>query len=265
MAALGFLEADGTRYRNTPLAAAFLAGRTGADLRPFLRFWDRISYPRWDALENVLRHGTATHFDLSPEEGDIFAAGVEALTAGAARALVASHDWDRRHRLLDVGGGTGSFLLAALEAQPQLSGTVLEVEPVASVARRKLASSPHAARARVVTGDALADPLPAGHDVVLVANLAHLLSPERNRLLLSRLRAASEPGTALLLVDFWTDPTRTQPRFAALMAGEFAMFSDEGDVYSGAQVREWLAETGWGEPQERPLAGPQTLIAATAV
>jgi hypothetical protein len=44
MLSLGLLEHDGERYRNGPVAAAFLAGNPGPDLRPMLRFWDRISY-----------------------------------------------------------------------------------------------------------------------------------------------------------------------------------------------------------------------------
>jgi hypothetical protein len=76
------------------------------------------------------------------------------------------------------------------------------------------------------------------------------------------LRAISEPGTRLLLVDFWTDATHTDPPFAALMAGEFALFSDDGDVHSEDDVAAWLRDTGWRPEPRRPLAGPQSLIAA---
>ena len=44
----------------------------------------------------------------------------------------------------------------------------------------------------------------------------------------------------MLIADFWTDPTHTQPLPAALMAGEFA---------------EWLAATGWRLIGHAPLAG----------
>jgi hypothetical protein len=110
-------------------------------------------------------------------------------------------------------------------------------------------------RIDVVGADAVRDPLPGGHDVALVANVAHLLSPEDNRTLLRRLRAASEPGTRLLLVDFWTDATHTDPPFAALMAGEFALFSDDGDVHSEDDVLHWLRAEGWAPEPRRPLAG----------
>src|ERR1700751_4724822 len=47
MVALGLLEAHDGTYRNSPVAAAFLAGPGPGDLRPFLRYWDKISYPAW--------------------------------------------------------------------------------------------------------------------------------------------------------------------------------------------------------------------------
>src|SRR3954454_948875 len=47
MVALGFVDRQGDRYRNGQVAATFLSGQTPADLRPFLRFWNHISYPGW--------------------------------------------------------------------------------------------------------------------------------------------------------------------------------------------------------------------------
>src|SRR5687768_8471320 len=51
MVALGLVERDGNEYRNGAAAAAFLSGRGAADLRPLLRFWNRLSYPTWVGLE----------------------------------------------------------------------------------------------------------------------------------------------------------------------------------------------------------------------
>ncbi|HEX7299628.1 MAG TPA: methyltransferase [Solirubrobacteraceae bacterium] len=265
MVALGFVERSGDRYRNGAIADAYLADRGAIDLRPFLRFWDRISYANWATLAQSLRTGVAAKPELTPEEGEIFATGVEAVTAGSAHALAEAPELEGRRRLLDVGGGTGSFLVAALARHPELSGTLVEVEPVLSVAREAIAAGPVARRVDVVGADASTDPLPTGHDAVLIANVAHLLSPEANRAVLRHVREASEPGTQLLLVDFWTDASHTDPPFAALMAGEFALFSDDGDVYSEQEVHEWLADTGWKHGARRSLAGPQSLIPAVAV
>ena len=83
MVSVGLLERDGERYRNSEATAAFLAGQPGPDLRPMLRFWNRISYPGWLALEEAVRAGAgrAKFGQFSTEEQQIFSAGVEAFSA----------------------------------------------------------------------------------------------------------------------------------------------------------------------------------------
>jgi DNA-binding IclR family transcriptional regulator len=56
MVSLGFIEQEGSRYRNSEVAAAFLAGRLGRDLRPFLRHSDRVNYTVWSKLAEAVRH-----------------------------------------------------------------------------------------------------------------------------------------------------------------------------------------------------------------
>ncbi len=136
---------------------------------------------------------------------------------------------------------------------------------MAALAEQRIAAAGLADRFSVVAADAMADDLPTGHDTVLIANLVHYWSPETNSALLRRVRNAVQPGATLLLADFWTDPTHTEPVQAALMAGEFAALLREGDVYSVEEVGEWLPAAGWGFLEHLPLAGPQSLIVAEAV
>jgi hypothetical protein len=127
-----------------------------------------------------------------------------------------------------------------------------------------LTGEPGGERIAVVEGDFFQDPIPSGHDTVLLANVIHIFSPEHNRELLSRVRASVVAGTALLLVDFWTDASHTQPVFAALMAGEWLTATGEADCYSVEEVGDWLHHTGWTMGGHRPLAGSASLIVAQA-
>ncbi len=266
MVALGLLDNDGDRYRNGAAASAFLTGRGPGDLRPFLRFWDKLSYPTWEGLADTLAHGPSTEiFDLDTELQEISAAGIEAILAGPANALAATFDFSARRRLLDVGGGTGSWSIAAVRRHEHLSATVLELPVQADVARKRVSDQGLADRVDVVTGDAMGEELPTGCDVFLLANLVHYWSPQENRELLARVRRAADPGAHLLVADFWTDPTHTQPVVAALMAGEFAVHLRNGDVYSAEEGSAWLADTGWQMLGHSPLAGPVSVLVAEAI
>jgi O-methyltransferase len=130
------------RCRARPLqhgavASTFLAGRTPADLQPFLRLQDLVSYPAWMQLEPVLRGRWAPQ-QLSPQLQEVFSAGVEALTAGPAQALAAVYNFAAHRRLLDVGGGTGSITAAIAHRHPQIQATVLEQAEVVPLAQRRI-------------------------------------------------------------------------------------------------------------------------------
>ncbi len=95
--------------------------------------------------------------------------------------------------------------------------------------------------------------------------MVHYFTPETNQSILRNIRAVAEPGARLLLADFWTDPTHTQPLPAALMAGEFAIHVNDGDVYSVEEEgAAWLGATGWSYIGNAPLAGPISLVTAEA-
>ncbi len=266
MVALGFLERDGDAYRNSPVAATFLSGRTPADLRPLLRFWDKVSYPAWESFVSTLSTGPSRDLkDVSGETQELAQAGIAAATAGPLRALIASMNLADRRRLLDVGGGNGSWSIGLAGANPHLHATVVDMPTVTPIAAQRIADAGLSDRLAAQACDALRDPLPKGHDVCLFANLIHYFSHDQNRTLLRNVRAAVEKGTKLLIADFWTDRTHTQPLMAALMAGEFAAHEENGDVYSLDEGQAWMAETGWRFVAHQPLAGPFSLLVAEAV
>jgi ubiquinone/menaquinone biosynthesis C-methylase UbiE len=265
--ALGLLEREGDTYRNGALAQAYLSGRGPGDMRAFMRFYDRLSYVRWMTLEDSIRlgRGVAGAFNFNAQEQEIFSRGVEDITDSHALALAADYDFSRQRRLLDLGGGTGNFLTAILERFPQMQGTLFELPGAAELARARLAQHALSRQVRVIGGDFFKDPIPAGHDTLLLAHVVHVLNAERNFELLRLARRACEAGARLLMVDFWTDPTHTEPLEAALLAGEFLVMAADGDVYSVEEMREWLGGSGWRFLEHRPLQGPVSLLVAEAV
>ena len=267
MVSLGLLEQDGSRYRNSETAEAFLADIPGRpDLRPVLRYFDEIVYPRWEKFAEAIRtdQGQPQFSKFTTRQQRMFSAAVEVFSAPGAVALAGSYDFGRHHRLLDIAGGTGSFLIAVLQHHNALKGTLFELPGACAVARQRLANEPERSRIDVVEGDVFKDPLPGGHDVVLIANVVHVFSAAHNTELMRKIRAHVMPGARLLLVDLWTDPSHSQPSAAALMSGQFLLTSGEGQVYSEQEADEWLAQTRWKKLERKTLAGPASCIIAEA-
>jgi hypothetical protein len=152
-----------------------------------------------------------------------------------------------------------------LRRHPALQGTLFESLGACTGARQRLSREPEGARVNVVEGDFLKDPLPDGHDALIVANTVHVLSAAHNLELLKNMRAHSAAAARLLLVDLWMDATRTQPPAAPLMSAEFLVMSGEGQAYGEDEVDAWLAQTGWHKLERRPPTGPGSVIISEAV
>jgi hypothetical protein len=162
MVVLGFVERHGDSYQNAPISATFLSGRTSADLRPFLRFWNHVSYPAWTKLEEAVRTGQAqATVTWTAETQRIVSEGVAAIQATPSQALPSTYDFGHHRRILDLGGGTGSWLRAILRQYSNLEGTLFELPAAAAVARQHLAGDPATRPVKVVEGDLFKDPIPA--------------------------------------------------------------------------------------------------------
>jgi SAM-dependent methyltransferase len=267
MVALDLVERCGDQYVNTAAAEAFLTGDGPADLRPLLKSLNRVSYPLWMHLDEAIRRGEGPNRQdggFSDEDQRILSLGIGAFAAGAAEVLAIKCDLSKQRRILDLGGGTGSVLIPLLRRYVNLRATLFELPGVAALAREQLRLQREGGRVEVVEGDFLKDPLPGGHDAVILSNVVHLLSAARVQAFFRRVRQASAPGTRLIIVDMLTDPTHTQPAMAAVLAGEFLVVTGEGDVYSVDELREWLQQSGWKSLEHTRLMGPASLLLAEA-
>jgi hypothetical protein len=268
LVAVELLRGDGVgqarRYLHTPETREYLSGRTQSDLRPFLRFWDRLSYRGWTQFADAVRHGNVGIGGVAPtpEEMDILFEGVATINKATAESLADRYDFSAHKRLLDLGGGSGTFVIETALHHPRLLGTLFDI--AADMARRAFSLAGISDRFAIVEGDFFADAIPVGHDVILMSSILHFYLEPQGIALLRRARQASAVGTKLLLVDFWLDATRTSPLFNAMMAGEFLVV-EGGDSYSVDQAREWLAETGWRYESVLALEGPASALIASAV
>lgn len=265
LAAMEIIAARDGRYENNAEAQAFLAGRSSVDLRPGLRLYRHLIYPMWMQFENTVRTGAPARSSQPIENfARIFSEGVEAWTGVGARVLPRQYDFTRHSRILDLGGGTGSYLVPILERHPNMRGTLYELPPTVAVAERRLAGQAVRDRIEIVEGDAFFDPLPEGHDVVLVAGFIHLFDPPRIAVVLDRVRKAVEAGARLLIVDQWMDATHTKPLFGAMLAATYLLISGSGDTYSVDEAEPWLDAAGFRYLEHKPLNGPTSVVIAEA-
>lgn len=90
-----------------------------------------------------------------------------------AEMVLGAYSFSRHKCLLDVGGGDGSFLIAAGKQAPALELRLFDLPGVAAIAREKFESEGLHRRALVAEGSFLRDTLPRGADVVSLIRVVH--------------------------------------------------------------------------------------------
>jgi predicted O-methyltransferase YrrM len=145
-------------------------------------------------------------------------------------------------RLLDVGGGTGLYAIALLQANPELRATVLDRPEVLKVAAEFGAASGVMDRLTLLPGDMFTTPLPAA-DTVLLSNILHDWDVPECRALIGRCAAVLPAGGRLLIHDVFLADDLGGPLPLALYSA--ALFTlTEGRAYSAAEYRGWLRDAG---------------------
>ena len=124
----------------------------------------------------------------------------------ASQSLVSSdildaYDFSRHRHLLDLGGGDGTFLAAALTRSPSLRGTVFDLPSVAAQAEARFAAEEFAPRATAAGGDLWQSELPVGADVISLVRVLHDHDDARVASLLKRIFDVLPTDGALVIAE----------------------------------------------------------------
>ncbi|MCA9687698.1 MAG: class I SAM-dependent methyltransferase, partial [Myxococcales bacterium] len=118
-----------------------------------------------------------------------------------APVVCSKYDFSAHRRMLDIGGNTGQFACTVCEHAPDLHAAVFDLPGVVAIGRRTLAGRPGFDRVEYVGGDAFADELPRGCDLVTFKSTLHDWPDDKAAELLEAAWSALEPGGTLLVFE----------------------------------------------------------------
>jgi predicted O-methyltransferase YrrM len=224
-------------------------------------------------LIEVLRSGEPARFAGRKDETDWhhamesesfaeeFTAAMDCRGLLLAQALARNLDLGGRRRLLDIAGGSGVYACSLAAHFAGIEAAVMEKPPVDRIAARAIAKRGFPDRVRVVAGDMLDEPLPAGYDVHLFSNVLHDWDePVVCRLLQSS--ADALPSGGLLIVhDAFLNRGKTGP-LAIAGYSVLLMHVTQGRCYSVAEMEQWLVAAGFDQPIVVPSAAGRSALVA---
>ena len=156
--------------------------------------------------------------------------------------------------LMDIGGGTGTFLRAAIAKAPGLRGRLVDLPSVTP--------EPHP-QIDVAPADFRTDPLPEGADAISLIRVLYDHSDDTVEGLLSKVHDALPGGGRLIISEPMSGgdrPTRTGDVYFAL----YCMAMGTGCVRSPARIEALLKKTGFASVDVKRMDRPfvtQALVA----
>jgi SAM-dependent methyltransferase len=228
-------------------------------------------YWAWADLEQCVRFDRAALAPIrdrareTPETTRMFLTALDDIAELYAGDMVSGLDLSGCKRLLDVGGGVGTFSCAFAKRYPELAVTVMELPEVIPWTEAYVAECGMGHRIDMMAGDFTSDELPAGYDVILFSNIFHDNPTTINQGLLVKAFRALKEGGRVIIYDFLLDQDRISPAGSAIFAVMMLVENPGGNVYTAEQYESWLGGAGFKERSviRMPDPSPMGLIIGT--
>ena len=245
LAGLGLLRLSTGRYWNTPLALRFLDGHSPYAITNLLWLLNH-HWSNWTDMTRAIRLGRPGWAPVTRTAAfrRRFALAMQERSHVLALPTIASFRLPRQAaRVLDLGGGAGSYSIALAQRHPRLQGLV--VDQSVAVARRLIRQQGLTDRLRVEEGDLFTAPLGTGFDVALLSNVLHDFHEKDNIRLLRRVQQALRPGGKVFIVEYFLNPAGTRPSEGAIFSLLMYAFTGTGRCYAWNDVEGWLSTAGF--------------------
>lgn len=204
------------------------------------------------AFESLYGEPFYAYLSGRPELAATFA---EAMSSAQVSAALGLCDLTGVDRLVDVGGGSGGLLAAALVRYPELRGVLLELPESVRQAKATVTDAGVADRAELVEGDFFAA-VPPGGDAYVLARVLHNWTDERAELILRRVRAAMAPGGRLIVLEQLLPEEDTEPGPGKGIVDLLMLVLLEGHDRAEAGYRSLLTRAGFEVRAVRHGTGP---------
>ncbi|MHC4581340.1 MAG: methyltransferase [Planctomycetota bacterium] len=250
LVALEFLTKQGDDYSVPDGLAELLSENSAQNVLPMVRHLANC-LNRWAQLARVTKSGKPAERVASihgePADQAAFIGAMHNISAPAAAEVVGRLMPLKFSHLLDIGGASGTWTMAFLDAAPEARATLFDLPDVIEMARERLSDAVLNDKVTLVAGDFYADELPAGADLAWLGAICHQNSRRQNRELFAKIRKALTDDGVVVIRDVVMDPSHTSPERGALFAVNMLVATEGGGTYNLDEYSEDLSEAGFGD------------------
>ena len=182
--------------------------------------------------------------------------GMFNLAMQIAPRIVAGIDLAGRRRLLDLGGGPGTYAVHFCQHNPRLTAVVYDLPSTRRFAEQTIARFGLSDRIAFAAGDFIAEGIEGTFDVAWLSHILHAEGPQGCAVIIDKAVAALEPGGLILVQEFILDDSMDGPLFPALFSLNMLLGTPAGRSYSQGELFSMLAAAGVADLRRLPLELP---------
>jgi O-methyltransferase/methyltransferase family protein len=274
LASLGVLaEPLPQQYALTPVGELLRADVPGSMRDWLIAETDTPHWQAWGQLYEGVRSGRTVVPELfgmhiyeyyAAHQADLafFSRAMGNVSALVAHGTVQHYDFSRARHIIDVGGADGGLLLAILDANPHVHGTVFDRPQVVEAARQAIEAKNYQARCHAVGGDFF-QAVPRGGDLYLLKFILVDWKDAEALQILQNCRAAITPDGKLLVIEM-TIPDDNNPSPGQLFDLNMLVMTG-GQERTQSEYGALFAKAGFRLNRVVPTGSPFQVMEAVAV
>jgi len=259
LASLNLLVKEGSAYAATPFAAEFLAKTSPAFMGYIIMHHHHLMYS-WVHLDEAVKSGAPVRERVSHGDDETmrenFEMGMFNLAMQLAPRVVSKIDLSGCLRLLDLGGGPGTYAIHFCRNNPQLEAVVFDLPTTRRFAEQTIARFGLSERITFKAGDFDTEEIEGGFDVAWLSHIMHGEGPDGCAVILKKAVAALKSGGKLLVQEFILDDTMDGPVFPAMFSLNMLVGTPDGQAYASEQLFAMMADAGLRDLQRIPMDLP---------
>jgi hypothetical protein len=196
---------------------------------------------------------------IPPEQARSITERMHAHSVPAAVGAARNYDFSRVKRILDVGGGSGCFMIAMAQAHPHLRCTVMEIDTVCEAAMGYIRSGGVQAQVDTKAVDMFRQPWPSGYDAIFFSNVWHDWTPRTCAFLAMKAFEALPSGGRIMLHEMLLDDHGAGPATAAAFS-MLMLLGTQGQQFTFAELKAILEDAGFTDVEARATAGHYSIV-----
>jgi len=245
-ATLDLLSKEGNEYHNAPDVERYLVKTSRTYFGDYLVYQTRADWDGWKNITNVVRPPKARYESMwkDAQAARTFTVAGYNSSISAGHKLAREYSFSDHSLLLDLGGGSGCYSIAACLRHPNLRSIILDHPYVCAVAEEFIAEAGLSDRIQTHPGDFFKTDFPRGADLVSYITPLQVYEKDDVQWLVNKAVNALEPGGTMLIVEYMLDDNKTGPPDSVFRHLMGLAPGREGRVNTGAEFCEFLTNAG---------------------